>query len=89
MLNLTPSNNRLLTKAEEHKLLNELNNKAFEYPKNKSLIDLFEDQVKKTPANTAIIFEDLELSYRELNKLSNQFAYTWCRDTMCIWNRCH
>ncbi|MDB5154537.1 MAG: non-ribosomal peptide synthetase [Mucilaginibacter sp.] len=74
MFNLTLSDNTLLTKAEEHKLLNELNNTAFEYPKNKSLIDLFEDQVKKTPGNTAIIFEDLELRYDELNGLSNQLG---------------
>jgi amino acid adenylation domain-containing protein len=64
----------MLTKAEEHKLLNELNNTAFEYPKDKSLIDLFEDQVKKTPGNIAVIFGDLELTYYELNCLGNQFG---------------
>ena len=64
----------ILTEGEEHKLLHELNNNAFDYPKNKSLIDLFEDQVKKTPDNIAVIFKDLEITYGDLNSLSNQFG---------------
>ncbi|HTD40025.1 MAG TPA: amino acid adenylation domain-containing protein, partial [Mucilaginibacter sp.] len=64
----------ILTEAEEHILLYDLNNTAFEYPKNKSLVDLFEDQVKKTPDSIAVIFNDLEISYTELNSLSSQFG---------------
>jgi len=64
----------ILTKAEEHKLLTSLHNTAFDYPKDKSLIDLFEEQVKKVPANIAIIFEDFEITYQELNNLANQFG---------------
>ncbi|MEX2664788.1 amino acid adenylation domain-containing protein, partial [Candidatus Uabimicrobium amorphum] len=37
---------------------------------------LFEQQVKKTPQHTAMMFEDQSLSYRELNERANQFAYT-------------
>ncbi|MDO3625447.1 amino acid adenylation domain-containing protein [Mucilaginibacter sp. BT774] len=64
----------ILTEAEEHKLLHELNNTAIEYPKDKSLIDLFEEQVNKTPDNIAVIFNDFEISYKELNILGNQFG---------------
>ena len=64
----------ILTEVEERKLLYELNNTAFEYPKDKSLIDLFEEQVKKTPDNIAVIFNELEINYKELNSLSNQFG---------------
>ncbi len=64
----------VLTEAEEHKLLNGLNNTAFDYPKDKSLIDLFEAQVKKTPDNIALIFNELEITYQELNVLGNQFG---------------
>lgn len=45
-----------------------------DYPKDKTMIDLFEDQVKKTPDNVAVIFNNTELSYKELNALSNQLS---------------
>lgn len=64
----------ILTEAEEHKLLYDLNNTAFDYPRDKTLIDLFEAQVKRTPDSIAVIFNDLEISYKELNSLSNQFG---------------
>ena len=41
----------------------------------KSFIDLFEEQVLKTPDNIAIVFETQQLSYRELNERSNQLAH--------------
>ncbi|MDB5024425.1 MAG: Long-chain-fatty-acid--CoA ligase, partial [Mucilaginibacter sp.] len=63
-----------LTKKEKQQLLQGLNNTAAEYPKDKTMVDLFEEQVKRTPGNIAVIFEDTELSYQELNILSNQFG---------------
>ena len=45
-----------------------------DYPKNKTIIDLFEEQVKQTPANKAVIFNDLELSYHDLNSIANRFG---------------
>ena len=41
----------------------------------KSFIDLFEEQVLKTPGNIAIVFEREQLSYLELNERSNQLAH--------------
>ena len=41
----------------------------------KSFIDLFEEQVLKTPGNTAVVFEREQLSYLELNDRSNQLAH--------------
>ena len=35
----------------------------------------FETQVRKTPYNTAVIFNDRSLSYRELNEKANQLAH--------------
>jgi len=40
----------------------------------KSFIDLFEEQVLKTPDNIAVVFEQEQRSYRELNELSNRLA---------------
>jgi len=45
-----------------------------DYPKDKTMIDLFAEQVKKTPDNVALIFNNTHLSYKELNTISNQFA---------------
>jgi amino acid adenylation domain-containing protein len=47
---------------------------ALEYPKNKTMVDLFEEQVNKTPYNTALIFDNTHLSYKDLNAISNQLA---------------
>ena len=44
------------------------------YSFNKTIKDLFEEQVERTPDNTAIIYNRTELSYRELNNRSNQLA---------------
>jgi len=39
-----------------------------------TIVHLFSKQVKKTPKNIAITFNDTQLTYCELNKLSNQLA---------------
>ena len=41
----------------------------------KSFIELFERQVLKTPANIAIVFEQEQLTYQELNEMSNMLAH--------------
>ncbi|MBK8549763.1 MAG: amino acid adenylation domain-containing protein [Ignavibacteria bacterium] len=66
---------KILTKAEEQQLLSEFNDTAVDYPKDKTIIDLFEEQVLKTPDNIALVFEDNHLTYRELNERSNQLAH--------------
>jgi tyrocidine synthetase-3 len=52
-----------------------LNNTASNYPNTKSIVDLVEEQVKKSPNNIALIFGDLELTYKELDQISNQLAH--------------
>ena len=37
--------------------------------------ELFEEQVKKTPDSIAVVFEDEQVSYRELNTRANQLAH--------------
>ncbi|WP_133054701.1 non-ribosomal peptide synthetase, partial [Niastella populi] len=64
-----------LSSEEEHELLFTFNDTAVAYPKDKTIIDLFEEQVTKTPAHVAIVFEDRELTYRELDERSSQLAH--------------
>ncbi|WP_133054857.1 non-ribosomal peptide synthetase, partial [Niastella populi] len=64
-----------LSEDEKHKLLVTFNDTAVVYPRDKTIIDLFEEQVAMTPDNIAVVFEDTALTYRELNERSNQLAY--------------
>ena len=64
----------LLTKAEQQQLL-AWNDTAVDYPHDKTIIDLFEEQVAKTPDAIAVVFEDQQLTYRELNSKANQLAH--------------
>ncbi|MFC0780513.1 AMP-binding protein, partial [Flavobacterium sp. HJSW_4] len=64
----------LLTDIEKKQLLVEFNNTEVGYPKNKTIVDLFEEQVIKTPNNTAVTFQGCSLTYKELNEKANQLA---------------
>ncbi len=65
----------IVTPEERHKILVEFNNTAVDYPKDKTVVDLFEEQVSKTPDNIAVVFENQQLTYRELNEKANQLAW--------------
>ena len=65
----------LLTDAERHQLLVEWNNTARDYPADHCVHQLFEEQVERTPDAVAVVFENQELTYGELNARSNQLAH--------------
>jgi amino acid adenylation domain-containing protein len=65
----------LLPEVERHQLLYEWNATQAEYPREKCIHELFEQQVEKTPDAVAVVFEDANLSYRELNRRANQLAH--------------
>ena len=65
----------LLTQAERHQLLVEWNQTDVDYPRDKCIHQLFEEQVERTPDAVAVVFEDQQLTYRELNERSNQLAH--------------
>ena len=64
----------LLDNEEKNNIINQYNNTVAEFPKDSVLQELFEKQVEKTPDNTALIFGNKSLSYKELNEKSNQLA---------------
>ncbi|MCP4151739.1 MAG: amino acid adenylation domain-containing protein, partial [bacterium] len=47
---------------------------AEKYPKDSTIHELFEKQVKRTPDSTAIVYEEKHLSYSELNRRANCLA---------------
>ena len=65
----------MLTKAEEQQLVYEFNDTAVDYPKDKTVVDLFEEQATKTPTAIAVVFEGEQFSYKQLNERANQLAH--------------
>jgi len=64
----------IMTEQEVHQL-QAWNDTVTDFPKNQTIVDLFEQQVEKTPENIAVVFETQVLSYEELNKKANQVAH--------------
>ncbi|OXB19031.1 hypothetical protein B0A80_20170, partial [Flavobacterium tructae] len=65
----------ILPEAEEHQLLHVFNDTYVSYPQDKTVVDLFEQQVERTPDAIAVVYQGEELSYRELDNKSNQLAH--------------
>ncbi|WP_199192544.1 amino acid adenylation domain-containing protein [Chlorogloea sp. CCALA 695] len=65
----------LLTKAQLHQLLVEWNDTQADYLNDICIHQWFEVQVKLTPTKVAVIFEDKQLTYQELNCRANQLAH--------------
>ncbi|GGX33165.1 MupA/Atu3671 family FMN-dependent luciferase-like monooxygenase [Aquimarina muelleri] len=63
-----------LSAKEKEELILDFNNTSVDYPKDVTVLDSFNTQVQKTPKATALIFEEKELSYADLDKKSDQLA---------------
>ena len=63
-----------LTEGEENKILKQFNNTRTQYPRNKTVADLFEEQAEKTPDKAAVVFGGVSLTYRELNERAENLA---------------
>nr|WP_237179239.1 non-ribosomal peptide synthetase [Paenibacillus sp. MMS18-CY102] len=66
----------LVTEVERQQLVERFNATQTNYPRHTTVHQLFEAQVEKTPNAIAIVFEDQQLTYRELNERANQLART-------------
>jgi amino acid adenylation domain-containing protein len=64
----------LLTAAEREQLLVQWNATEMAYPHDRCAHELFEEQVVRTPNGVAAVFENEELTYRELNQRANAIA---------------
>ncbi|MFB2896156.1 amino acid adenylation domain-containing protein, partial [Aerosakkonemataceae cyanobacterium BLCC-F50] len=65
----------ILTSQERYQLLEEWNNTQVEYSQDKCIHQLFEEQVKRTPNAIAVVFENEQLTYSQLNNRANQLAH--------------
>src|SRR5215813_1026952 len=65
----------LLNEWERRQVIEDFNRTAASYPRDKLIQELFEEQVEKTPDAVAVVFEDEELSYAQLNARANQLAH--------------
>ncbi|MCB9253007.1 MAG: amino acid adenylation domain-containing protein, partial [Flavobacteriales bacterium] len=64
-----------LLSPEEQKQIESFNQTEVQYPKDKTIVELFEHRVKKTPNQTALVYEGKTMSYQELNRRSNRLAH--------------
>jgi amino acid adenylation domain-containing protein len=64
----------ILTAAEKWQQISGFNGTAADYPADSTIISLFEDQATTRPDEIALVFTDITLTYRELNKVANQLG---------------
>jgi amino acid adenylation domain-containing protein/thioester reductase-like protein len=65
----------IISDRDRHLLLFEFNQTQTDYPLDKCIHQLFEEQAAKTPDRIAVVFENERLTYTELNTRANQLAH--------------
>ena len=65
----------IVSGAERRQLLVEFNDTKSAYPEDKCIHQFFEEQVKRTPDNVAVMYKDRQLTYAQLNSRANQLAH--------------
>jgi hypothetical protein len=69
------SNVNLLSEVEREQVLYGWNRTEREYPADKCVHELFEEQAARTPEATALVFEEATMTYAELNRRANHTAH--------------
>ncbi len=65
----------ILDKRQYQQIVYEFTQTEKDYPCDKTIHEFFEKQALETPNNIAVMFEDVKLTYRELNYKANQLAH--------------
>ena len=65
----------ILDPAERRQILTDWNATSADYPQDRCIHELFEAQVRNTPDAVAVVFEDRQLTYAELNARANRLAH--------------
>lgn len=74
---------KLIDKKEEKILLENFNDTRFPYDENSTIAELFEQQVKATPNNIAVVFNHKKITYKELNYKANYLANKLIKKGIC------
>ncbi|GAA4271400.1 amino acid adenylation domain-containing protein [Aquimarina gracilis] len=64
----------LLGVEERNNILVDFNKTTANYPKDKTIVDVFVEQVNENPTQEALVFNEIKLTYLELDKISNRLA---------------
>lgn len=64
-----------LSEGQYDQLINKWNQTTRDFPQDKTIHQLFEEQTAKTPDSVAVIFDDNEYTYLEINQQANQLAH--------------
>nr|WP_261378279.1 non-ribosomal peptide synthetase [Paenibacillus agilis] len=65
----------ILGDNDKNQILYQFNQTKSLYPKDKSIVQLFEEQVNKVPNHTALIHQNEYVTYQELNEKANRLAH--------------
>jgi len=65
----------MLTEPERHQLLVDWNDTRSDYPDDRCVHELFEEQVERTPDAVALEFKGQTLTYQQLNSRANRLAH--------------
>jgi bacitracin synthase 3 len=74
---------RLLSSEEERRIAAQFNHTERDYPAGKTLHGLLEDRAASDPGSVAVIFQNEELTYRDLNEKANRLAH-FLRDQLNV-----
>jgi amino acid adenylation domain-containing protein len=65
----------MLSERERRQILEEWNATEREYPRDRCIHELFEEQVKRSPGRVALVCGEERLTYEELNRRANRLAH--------------
>ncbi len=69
------NNTKFKLNNELYKILYTWNSTSKYFPAEKTITKIFEEQAYKTPHSVAVTFNEIKLTYKELNAKANQLAY--------------
>jgi len=73
----------IVSSEERHELLEVFNDTSKDYSNHKTVVDAFEFHAANTPDSVAVVYQDEQLTYKELNEHSNRLA-NYLKDTYTL-----
>ncbi len=65
----------LLTSAERSLIMDVFNGRTQEFPKDKTIVQLIEEQVKRGPDRPALVANEQKYTYQQMNDDANRLAH--------------